>query len=541
MVEACMQKILYPVLFLLLMAGASAQSLPAAPGAILTPPQPANAPPPPVAEKLALPPTSHSAVLVRVFSIRGGRALPSREIGRIFAPLAGHRLSTAQLNGALDAVDRFYADAGFALGRAYIPAQKIEHGVLTVQILEGYVGAVVVRTRSARVKNTLARYADAILASRPLRSAVLARQLRLMAEIPGVRLTARLTRMNLQTGAAALVLDVQYRSVTASMALDSRGDVRGLPLQPYLTLQANDLLGAGDQFSLTSLLSPVPKDAYFLQLGASTLIGNDGWRAGANGFLAKARADGVPPGIDLSSVQMRGELQVSDPFIRAEDRQLTLTGGSYFSGTIYDLNHLRIAQDRYLAAYAQLTDVRTFSPQIQASLDLRATSGFAFSTALPHSRANSTRDFARLGLGAAVSYAPTAHFSILLRADGQLASGSLMAGEEAVYGGERFGRGYQSGMLSGDEGLGLSLQPQYRFALIPDWDAAAYLFSDYAHVANTKGDGQGNATLASAGIGFTVTHDGYIAGLGIAEPLKRVPGYAYRLTPRLFGTLQARL
>ena len=116
-----------------------------------------------------------------------------------------------------------------------------------------------------------------------------------------------------------------------------------------------------------------------------------------------------------------------------------------------------------------------------------------------------------------------------------------MAGEEDVYGGERFGRGYQGGMLSGDEGLGLSLQPQYRFSLMPDWDAAAYLFGDYAHVVNTRGDGQGNAGLASAGIGFTVMRGGYVAGLGIAEPLKRVPGYAYRLTPRLFGTLRARL
>jgi hemolysin activation/secretion protein len=536
-----MRKFLYPFLFLLLGLGASAQSLPAAPGTILTPPQSGSAPPPPIAEKLALPRTARNAVLVRVFSIRGGRALPAREINRIFTPLAGHRLSNAQLNEALDKVDRFYADAGFALGRAYIPAQKIENGVLTVQILEGYVGAVVVRTKSARAKNTLTPYADAILASRPLRSAVLARQLRLMAEIPGIKLTARLARMNLKTGAAALVLDVQYHSITASLVLDSRGDVRGLPLQPYLTVQANDLFGAGDQFSLTGLLSSVPKDAYFLQLGASTAIGTDGWRAGASGFLAKARADGVPPNIDLSSIQMRGEMQISDAFVRSEARQATLTGGSYFSGTIYDLNHLRIAQDRYLAAYAQLSDVRIFSPKFQASLNLRATSGFAFSTTLPHSRANSMRDFARLGLGAAISYAPTSAFSILLRADGQLASGSLMAGEEDVYGGERFGRGYQSGALSGDEGLGLSLQPQYRFSLTPEWSAAAYVFGDYAHVSNTKGDGQGNATLTSAGAGFTLTHGAYSAGLGIAEPLKPVRGYAYRLSPRLFGTLQARL
>jgi hemolysin activation/secretion protein len=536
-----MRKILYPLCFLLFGAAASAQSLPTAPGTILTPPQAGGVTPPSVAEKLALPHTAHDAVLVRVFSIRGGRALPSREINRIFAPLAGHRLSTAQLNGALDAVNRFYADAGFSLGRAFIPAQKIEHGILTVQVLEGYVGAVVVRTKSARAKNMLKPYADAILASRPLRSAVLARQLRLMAESPGIRLTARLARMDLRTGAAALVLDVQYHSVTASLTLDSRGDVRGLPIQPYLTLQANDLLGVGDQFSLTGLLSPVPRDAYFLQLGAATMIGDDGWRAAASGFLAKSRAAGVPPDIDLSSVQTRGEMQLSDPFVRSAARQATLTGGGYFSGTIYDFNHLRIAQDRYLAAYAQLTDVRIFSPQFQASLNLRATSGFALASAPPHSRANSTRNFARLGIGAALSYAPSGPFSILLRADGQLASGSLMAAEEDVYGGERFGRGYQSGALSGDEGLGLSLQPQYAFVLMPDWSAAAYLFSDYAHVSNTKGDRQGNASLASAGLGFSVTHDGYIAGLGIAEPLKRVPGYAYRLTPRLFGTLQAQL
>jgi hemolysin activation/secretion protein len=538
-----MQKILSGIFISVLMGtSAMGQALPPAPSAVLMPPvsPPAAAAPPPVREStrpsIAKPATGR----IRAIAVTGARAIPKAAIAKEFSVLIGKRASIAGLRAALDRVNKRYADAGYALCRAAIPAQTMRGGVLTVRVREGYIDKVTVRGDAPRLRETIARYAARLTAMRPLRTAALDRFLRLVADIPGVKVSAGLTKMDPRTGAVHLVLTATYHPFSTALAL-APGTVQSLPVLPYVTLGANNLLGDADRFALTALASPRPKDEYFFQFAGSAALGKNGWRIATTDFTAKARANGLPPGIDLSATQWHGELQLSDPLIETGLERMTLTGGGYFARMGYDLNHRGIARDRYFAGYLQWSDHRQVSARFSRMLSLRATGGFALADALSRSRANATTDFARLGADAALYYAPDAAFGILLRADGQLASGSLMAGEEVVYGGARFGRGYDSGVLSGDAGLGLSLQPQYGFALAPDWRVTTYAFGDYAHVANTRGDRQGNATLASAGIGFDVTHGAYSAGLGIAQPLKSFSGYRYKLTPRLFGTLQAQL
>ncbi len=205
------------------------------------------------------------------------------------------------------------------------------------------------------------------------------------------------------------------------------------------------------------------------------------------------RANILPTTLDFSSTQLRSELAASYPLIKTVDRQMTVTGGTYFSRLRYDLNHTGLAGDRAIAGFAELSDTRQYSPAWSGSYTVRASFGGAlpYSPPMPQSRANATTDFAKLDIGAALGYAIDENFNLLMRADAQAASGSLMAAEEVSYGGDRFGRGYDTGMVSGDHGLGVSLQPQYRFAPLANWEATAYLFGDFARVFNTRGDFQG--------------------------------------------------
>jgi hemolysin activation/secretion protein len=516
------------------------QALPPAPSAILAPPPVTQqrARPPSLDARARAPVAGRVTVRIRAIAVIGARVLPKAAIVDAFAALIGRRATIAQLRAALDRVNKLYADAGYALCRAAIPAQAMRGGVLTVRLREGYIDKVTVKGDAPRLRETLARYTRRLTAERPLRRATLDRFLHRVADIPGVKAGARLTKMNPLTGAVQLVLTAAYHPFNIALSL-APSAVQSLPVLPFVTLDANNLLGDADNFALTALASPRPKDEYFFQFAGSAALGVGGWRIATSDFTAKARANGLPPRFNLSATQWHGELQISDPLIETGAERMTLAGGGYFARMGYDLNHRAIARDRYFAGYLQWSDRRQVTAHFSRALSLRATGGFALSGPLSRSRANAATDFARLGGDAALYYAPDAAFGILLRADGQLASGSLMAGEEVVYGGARFGRGYDSGVLSGDAGLGLTLQPQYGFALAPDWRVTTYAFGDYAHVANTRGDRQGNATLASAGIGFDVTHGAYSAGLGIAQPLKSFSGYRYKLTPRLFGTLRA--
>ncbi len=534
------------LVLLSLTQGAAAQAVPApaAPNAVLG--VPARKTPviaPTIQEQLALPEAAMPASEVRGVRIIGAQSVPATQIAAAFMALKGKPATAAALQQALGTVEADYAAAGFALGRAYIPAQQMRDGILTVRVLEGYIGAVVIKTDTPRIKDTAARYAQKLLALRPLRSRDMERYLRLIAEIPGVTASAKLTDMNLESGAAALELTIEYHPFTASLAVDTRSNIRGLPLQPYLTLKANNLIGEADQFSLTGLISPNPRDAYFLQAAASAAIGSEGWRLNTATSVALARVDVAPVNADLSSTQLRSEIGASYPLVKTTDEQMGLSMGSYFSQLRYELRRVNIARDRAAAGYVEFSDALQISPSWSGSVVARATAGFAlpYDPAQPGSRANATRDFARLSVGGALDYAPDPNWSVLMRADGQAATGSLMAAEEVSYGADRFGRGYDSGVVSGDRGLGVSLQPQYRFTPMPDWDMSVHLFGDYAKVFNTRGDFQPDAALASAGAGLGVSHDGYGVTLDVAQPLRQIPGYNMRLAPRVFGTLSVKL
>lgn len=525
-------------------ASAIGQPLPAVPNTVLTPPAPPRpAPAVPQAEDgVSLPRQEFATLQFRAVHIVGAKALAASDVAAPFDGMAGREISAAELRTALDAVGNLYKQAGYALGRAYIPPQKMQDGVLTVRVLEGYVGAVVVQTETPRIKDTVARYAGRILASRPLRTADLDRYLRLIADIPGVTASAKLTDMELATGRAVLIVTVTYQPISTALALSSDGNLHSLPVQPYLTLRANDLFGMGDQFALTSLLSPVPKDEYLVQGSASALIGSDGLRVTSTTSIAHIRANVQPRTLNLSSTQLRSELKLSYPIVKSATEQLTASGGVYFSQLRYDLNHLHLAKDRAFSAFGEISGMKQFSDIWSASLYGRLTAGFElpYERGMPGSRANAARDFGKLNLDAVTAYSVTPDFSLLLRADSQAATGSLTAAEEISYGGERFGRGYDNAAVAGDHGIALSLQPQYSFSLIPGWSNSVFGFADYARVFNTRGDLQADATLLSAGGGIGVSRDGYSITAGMGQPMEKVP-YAQRLRPRFFINLQAKI
>lgn len=527
--------------------GAIAQPLPvpAVPNAMLAPPSVHKPIPavPQVENDVALPKQELSAITFRAVHLQGAKFLPKAALRAPFRPLTGKKVSAAQLRTALDAITNLYSQAGYALGRAYIPAQEMQDGILTIRVLEGYIGAVVVQTETPRIKDTVARYAGRILASRPLRAADLDRYLRLINEIPGVKADAKLTDMELTSGKAVLIVTVTYQPISAALALSNDGNLHSLPIQPYLTLRADNLIGTGDQFALTGLLSPVPKDEYFLLGSASTLIGSDGLQLTSTTSVARARANIQPRTLNLSSTQLRSEMKLGYPVVKSTMEQLTVSGGFYFSQLRYDLNHLHLAKDRAFSTFGELSEVKRFSDRWSSSLYGRLTVGFElpYGGGMPGSRVNAARDFGKLNLSAATAYSVTPHFSLLLRADGQAATGSLMAAEEISYGGERFGRGYDNATVSGDHGIALSLQPQYSFSLIPGWRGSIFAGGDYARVFNSRGDLQRDATLLSLGGGMSLSHNGYSVSVGVGQPMKKAPFYTQRLRPRFSISLQAKI
>src|SRR5690606_19056318 len=110
-------------------------------------------------------------------------------------------------------------------------------------------------------------------------------------------------------------------------------------------------------------------------------------------------------------------------------------------------------------------------------------------------------------------------------------------------GGARFARGYNNSEISGDSGLGASLQASYRFdvEMLGGWSITPYTFLDHAYAWNTDVDLQGDARLVSTGIGVTLSNRQWLSvGIEIDKPINRTPISQSNKVPRLFLSFEVR-
>jgi hemolysin activation/secretion protein len=118
--------------------------------------------------------------------------------------------------------------------------------------------------------------------------------------------------------------------------------------------------------------------------------------------------------------------------------------------------------------------------------------------------------------------------NLALNVSGQYSVAPLISGEQAAFGGDGIGRGYDPSVLQGDHGIGGSVELRYdlRFNDSVVLSAQPYGFYDRARVWNRTGGVTGGATLSSAGFGIRAQLPHEIsAGLEFAQTLSHLANY----------------
>ena len=65
-------------------------------------------------------------------------------------------MTVGQMQQVADAVTEYYRSAGYVLAQAFIPAQEVEDGVVSIEVLEGALGNVLVEGNEAYSTDLLA-------------------------------------------------------------------------------------------------------------------------------------------------------------------------------------------------------------------------------------------------------------------------------------------------------------------------------------------------------------------------------------------------
>ena len=509
---------LLPFALLTLSQGIFAQQLPSAGSQIQ------QIPPVPTSQKVApairiesgkapaTPASDAVKITVNSLQVTGARVYPEAELLTLTGFKPGSELSLGDLRGMALKITERYRSAGYFVAQAYLPAQEIKDGAVTIAVIEGQYGQVAVRNQSNLADDLIHSQLDGINTGDTVAIAPLESRLLLLSDIPGVNVTSTLAP-GASAGASDLIVDVTPgRRVTGSIDADNAGNRYTGEYRVGATVNLNNAAGRGDVASLRVLTSGsglnYARASYQMQFGKATAgvayswlgyeLGREFSYTGATGTariasiygsypLIRSRNTNLYAGLafDHKTFQDKNPIDLGMPVADKKSQVLTASlrgdhrdslGGGGVSG--------------YSLAWSA-GNINLQTPELQDRYALAQTSGH----------------FNKLGFSAMRLQSVTDSVSLYAGINGQVASKNLDVSEKMELGGMYGVRAYPAGEAYADQGYVLTLEARLRLPTPIQFPGQMQLigFVDTGSVTTHKNPwdaGDNRRTLSGAGVGL---------------------------------------
>jgi hemolysin activation/secretion protein len=493
---------------------------------------------------------------LKAVTLDGARTLPEARLAALWSQDLNRTISVTRLFEIVNAITNEYARAGYALSFALLPEQDITEGTVRIAVVEGFIDEIIIDGASASGTTALslggqvAAQVARLKASRPLKTAELERALLLLNDLPGVTARAVFAASKTTPQASTMTLSIARDRVSGTADVNNR---------------MSDALGnwrAGGTLSLDGLLT----DTTGVQLSAYRALDSGSFAYGAVSLSQPVSTDGLMLGLEgsysrdvplegiLKSIDFEGEsvsaaLSLAWPLIRSRPENLTLSAGLRMSNMESQSLGTTLTQDRVrlieLAATWDVADrwsgLNLVRLTLTQGLDI---AGATDDASLFKSRANGSATFTSLGLSAARQQGLTQQLSLYASVEAQAGLGSpMLAASECSWGGQRGGRAYDAGVLSGDHcasGL-VELRVDEK---VSGFGVQLYGFADAAIIAQ-KGELQPgekrHEQASSAGGGVRLFLDSNVSlNAELAMPLRERYSDEGETDPRAFFSATAR-
>ena len=512
---------LLPFALLALSQSLLAQQVPSAGG------QMQQIPPAPSAQKLApkievqpsggaaVAPSDTVKITVRSLRITGAQVYSEAELLALTGFKPGSELSLTELRAMASSIAAHYHRNGYFVAQAYLPAQDIKDGLVTIAVIDGQYGKVTLRNET-NLSHDLAYgllgglNSGDVVAAAPLESRLL-----LLSDLPGVQVRSTLVP-GAAPGTSDLVVDLTPGPrVTGSIDADNAGNRYTGAYRLGATLNLNEPIGHGDLATLRVLTSGsglnYVRGAYQMQFGKAT--------AG----VAYSHL-GYELGEEFESLQAKGTAKIASlygsyPLIRSRNNNL-YAGLAFDAKTFQDkVDSIATVADkkaRVLMAslYGDHRDplggggLSTYSlTWSTGNIDLQ-TPGVRAIDALT---ARSNGHFNKLSVSASRLQSVTDSVALYASIRGQVASKNLDVSEKMELGGMYGVRAYPEGEAYADQGAVLTLEarmqvPQFSARLPGQLQLIGFVDAGNVTLHKTPwAVGSNHRTLSGAGVGFNWT------------------------------------
>ena len=461
----------------------------------------------------AAPAEDQTRIMVNSLRIADARAYPEAELVALTGFKPGSELTLPELRAMAARITEHYRKNGYFVAQAYVPAQEIRDGAVTIRVLEGTYGNVTLRNEANLRSSIPASALEGLDSGDPIQIAPLETSLLLLSDIPGVDVKSTLVP-GASPGTSDLVVNVTPgRFVTGSIEADNHGNRYTGEYRVGGSVHFNNLTGNGDVLSFRGLTSgsglKYGRAAYQAMFGRATVgvaytavdyrLGKEFSSLGAHGTARIASIYGSYPLIRSRNDNLYALLGYDHKtFEDRVDATSSVTDkkvGVFMAGL--HGNH----RDALLGG-----GVTTYSGTLHVGkVDIETPVALAADQAT----ARSNGHFNKLSFAVARLQNVTNSVSLYAGLNGQLASKNLDASEKIGLGGAYGVRAYPQGEGYGDEGFILNLEARYLLppALQPSVGRVHLVgFFDAGHVKIDKRPwlpGDNDRTLSGAGLGVT--------------------------------------
>lgn len=395
-------------------------------------------------------------ILVRSLHVTGETLFPEAELLAVTGFQPGSQLDLRDLRIMAARISAFYNRRGYFVAQAYVPAQDLQDGAVTIDVIEGHYGKVALDNHtnlSDRLARSVLRGLDSgdVVAGGPLE-----RRLLLLSDIPGV-----VVNSTLSPGAAVGTSDLNV-ALTPGPRFSGEidGDNAGSPYSGAYrlggTLNLNDPTGHGDQLSLRALSSfdglNYGRIGYQLRVQDATV--------GVSYAALSYRLHGAFESLQAHGTAQVASIYASYPLVRSYDNNLELVGdfdyrtfqdredaiGSVIDKTEYALG-IGVRGDHHDTfgggGWNQYSLGYTFG-----DLDLRTPSDRLLDAATAHANGG----YGKLSYSLSRLQTVYGPFSVYGLIRGQFASKNLDISEKMELGGAYAVRAFPEGAIYGDDG-----------------------------------------------------------------------------------------
>ena len=412
-------------------------------------------------------------IVVKSLHITGAQVFAAADLIGVCGFSAGRAYTLTEVRAMAASMERYYHSHGYPVAQAYLPAQDINDGAITIAVAEGHYAQVLVRNQSHVSAGVLSGVLQDIKAGDLVDAEALESELLLLSDLPGVQVKSALVP-GATFGTSDLMVDVlPGRRVTGSLDADNAGNYYTGATRVGATIFLNEPTGEGDVASLRLLTSGEGlnyfRAAYQLQVGRA--------RVGA-AFSSLEYALGQ----DFESLLANGTVRTmgffgSYPLLRSRNENLYV-GASYESKRFEDRQD---SGDSVYSTAEKAAHVFTASLTGDQRDNLGAGGLSAYALTLSSgditiqtsairtndaTTAQSNGHFSKFGYSVSRLQNLSPSFALYAGINGQLASKNLDSSEKMQLGGMFAVRAYPEGEGYGDEGYVLNLEARW---LLPQW------------------------------------------------------------------------